>query len=715
MTITNFLSRVSLIFLLYPLATTAVVTFPAGPLPSSRAPAAVAYNAANHRAYVVHREFYNATDINAELLSTDRLSVVDADTSSLITAIDLPHTVNGQYQGIAVDPSRNRVFVTNPDDNSLSIIDGNTNGIDATISAGQSPTAIAVDLALSHVYVANQGGVTVFDSATGTQLKTIPLSTGAPRVVAIDPSNHLAYVASSLSPKLVVIDGTALMVTGQVSSVDGILGGPSAIAVDPGYRAYVAFPGANIISVLDISGAAPVETSRFSAGDQPNGLAVDYSSHALYVAVPNDNQIGVYDSSGSNLALVNLRFPTTLAMDPASSRVFVTATLSDSLAVVNTTTKTLSNRLVLGTLDFGLACAPDAARVYAANFAADSISVLDATNNAYVTNWACGPNPWTVAADEVQHQLYTLNGDGTVTVLSSLDGHLKTNLNVGANLRSVLVSSNSHRVFVTSDAGLTVIDSLTNSIITNIVTGAKPVGIAVDEANSRVYVANQMSGQIAVLDAATYLVLAKWQPVRSNVWGLALDTGSHRLYVTVPPPAFGGFNGLEVLNSDTGAFLAEIPTGGITISERTAGLVAVDTRLHYAYMTEPDNNLVYVVQDTNLVATVTVGNSPHGLAVDEAKGLLFVGNALDGTISKIDAAALAPFMITQLARQGAQVIVSWNTQAGATYQLQSKASLSDVAWNTLGLLKTANASSMSATDSFNAASPAFYRVARAGN
>jgi YVTN family beta-propeller protein len=270
-------------------------------------------------------------------------------------------------------------------------------------------------------------------------------------------------------------------------------------------------------------------------------------------------------------------------------------------------------------------------------------------------------------------------------------------------------------VFVTSYAGLTVIDSLTNSIITNIVTGAKPVGIAVDEANSRVYVANQMSGQIAVLDAATYLVLAKWQPVRSNVWGLALDTGSHRLYVTVPPPAFGGFNGLEVLNSDTGAFLAEIPTGGITISERTAGLVAVDTRLHYAYMTEPDNNLVYVVQDTNLVATVTVGNSPHGLAVDEAKGLLFVGNALDGTISKIDAAALAPFMITQLARQGAQVIVSWNTQAGATYQLQSKASLSDVAWNTLGLLKTANASSMSATDSFNAASPAFYRVARAGN
>jgi len=257
-----------------------------------------------------------------------------------------------------------------------------------------------------------------------------------------------------------------------------------------------------------------------------------------------------------------------------------------------------------------------------------------------------------------------------------------------------------------------VVDGLSNTVLTNIVTGAKPVGVAVDEANSRIYVANQLSGQIAVVDAANYQILARWQPVRSNVWALALDPAMHLLYVTIPPPAFGGFNGLEILNSDNGAFLAEIPTGGITISERTAGLVAVDSRLHYAYMTEPDNNLVYVVQGTNLVTTVTVGNSPHGLAVDETRGLLFVGNALDGTISKIDANGLAPFKITQFFHQGAELAITWNSQPGLAYQLQFKTNLTAGSWNNLGQPRMADAYSQSATDSFSAVISVFYRVTR---
>jgi YVTN family beta-propeller protein len=317
-----------------------------------------------------------------------------------------------------------------------------------------------------------------------------------------------------------------------------------------------------------------------------------------------------------------------------------------------------------------------------------------------------------VVADESRQQIYTLNGDGTISILNSANGQIKTNLFIGDHLRFALVSTNTHRVFITSDEGLTVLDSAGNSVITNVVTGSKPAGIAIDESANRIYVANQLSGRIAVLDSETYEIVASWQPVRSNVWALSLDPTSHLLYVTVPPPTLGAFNGLEILDSTTGTFLGEIPTGGSVVSDRSAGLVVVNRQSHRAYVTEPDNNSVYVVQGTNLFTTVTVGNLPHGLSLDENRGLVYVGNALDGTLSVLREADLFGFQITGAFWQDDGLTVFWNSRSGDIYQVQYKDRLSDSLWTNLGPPLTANSSVTSIKDFTGTHNSRFYRVMR---
>ncbi|MFZ0832605.1 MAG: YncE family protein, partial [Mycobacterium sp.] len=57
--------------------------------------------------------------------------------------------------GVAVDPSTHTVYVTNRDDNTVSVIDGATRAVTATVPVGKDPFRVAVDPGTHTVYVAH--------------------------------------------------------------------------------------------------------------------------------------------------------------------------------------------------------------------------------------------------------------------------------------------------------------------------------------------------------------------------------------------------------------------------------------------------------------------------------------------------------------------------------------------------------------------------------
>jgi len=97
--------------------------------------------------------------------------------------------------GVAYDPSNGYIYVTNDDSDTVSVINGATNKVIATIPVGIWPEGIAYDPSNGYIYVANEGSntVSVINGATNKVIATIPVGAG-PEGIAYDPSNGYIYV-----------------------------------------------------------------------------------------------------------------------------------------------------------------------------------------------------------------------------------------------------------------------------------------------------------------------------------------------------------------------------------------------------------------------------------------------------------------------------------------------------------------------------------------
>jgi DNA-binding beta-propeller fold protein YncE len=149
--------------------------------------------------------------------------------------------VGNSPQALGLNPNNHTVYVTNTDDNRVSVIDGNTcNGTNTTgygqtaaiVSVGAAPRAIGVDVGTNTVFVGNRDDVTVsvIDGSTCNGTNTsgrgqtpvaVPVAAFpnvAPnyeyilgRGVAIDPASHSVFVPLIGDSDVVVINGRAWM------------------------------------------------------------------------------------------------------------------------------------------------------------------------------------------------------------------------------------------------------------------------------------------------------------------------------------------------------------------------------------------------------------------------------------------------------------------------------------------------------------------------
>jgi YVTN family beta-propeller protein len=154
------------------------------------------------------------------------------------------------------------IYVTNQVDNTLSVIDGSTYHVVATVPVGAFPAGGVVSSDRRHAYIA-QGGdntVAVFDTSTNTITKTVSVAPGNHlRGVALTPNGQLLYVANGGSNSVSVL-GTR---TDQIVASLPVGSQPVSVAVTPdGASAYVANSGSNNVSRYSASTTPPTPNSR---------------------------------------------------------------------------------------------------------------------------------------------------------------------------------------------------------------------------------------------------------------------------------------------------------------------------------------------------------------------------------------------------------------------------------------------------------------------
>jgi YVTN family beta-propeller protein len=183
---------------------------------------------------------------------------------SVVSRIDLasnealPITVGDVPIGVGASADGSRVVVSNSASGSVSIIDGVTGAVVATVPVGGSPAGVGVTRDGAKAYVADQGtgGVTVVDVVGGVVLDTLPVQ-GFASAVAMSPSGHRAYVTTSLTAgTMAVIDTTTDVVVADVlvsvvSPTAGVVASPDGTRVYVGLDSALAVVDATTNLLLD--------------------------------------------------------------------------------------------------------------------------------------------------------------------------------------------------------------------------------------------------------------------------------------------------------------------------------------------------------------------------------------------------------------------------------------------------------------------------------
>ena len=277
---------------------------------------------------------------------SNSLTVINGSTDRVIASI----LVVQRPEGVAVDSSTNLTYVTSANYRGVSVINDATNTLENTIDAPPG-MAIATNPVTHRIYIANTNTVTVIDTYTRAIVDTVTVGF-LPVGIAVNPVTNRIYVGNQNTNDVSVIDGSTdtVLATIPVPLMPSIFG----VDADPATnRVYVANDGP--ISVID--GSTNTVIANIPLVGVFNGLAVNHSLKEVYVSdqlsfyggpPPVDKLVIVNTTSNTQIANVTVgAVPSGIGVDQTSGRIFVDGESSDTMSVIDASKLTLVDTIIL--------------------------------------------------------------------------------------------------------------------------------------------------------------------------------------------------------------------------------------------------------------------------------------------------------------------------------------------------------------------------------
>ena len=252
---------------------------------------------------------------------------------------------SGKQPGdIAVDPTRNLVYVANAGSGTITVINGKTNKVHHTTKVGHDPVSIAVNTKKDLVYVANTNSntVSVINGRTDRVVHTVKVR-HHPNYVAVNVKTGTVYATFEGVPGsqngstyffhagVAVISGRTNKVTRLVKPASESGSSADGVAVDPGTgRVYVVFDYA-YGAVLVLNGKTDKVITNISVGSYPNMIALNLTKHLMYVGWSDANQQGIkvsFVKLGSGRIIGNYgeeQGQTGMAINPVTNRTYISS------------------------------------------------------------------------------------------------------------------------------------------------------------------------------------------------------------------------------------------------------------------------------------------------------------------------------------------------------------------------------------------------------
>jgi len=198
-------------------------------------------------------------------------------------------------------------------------------------------------------------------------------------------------------------------------------------------------------------------------------------------------------------------------------------------------------------------------RLFVAALGNNSVEVID-TKSGKVERTISGlAEPQGVLYQPEKNRLWIANGkDGTVRIFDAQTLQLVRRVELGDDADNIRRDAATGRVFVGyGSGGIAVFDSDANKVA-DVKLDAHPESFQLAKTVLRIFVNLPRSQKVAVIDRATWTVVASWttDEAQSN-FPMALDEANGRLFIVCRNPAV-----LLVLDTRSGHVVAKLPTVG---------------------------------------------------------------------------------------------------------------------------------------------------------
>ncbi len=296
-----------------------------------------------------------------------------------------------------------------------------------------------------------------------------------------------------------------------------------------------------------VAGAGTAQVTTLAVGVGPTAVAVDSTRNLVFVLSQRSNTIGVIDGSTRATVATITRPPggrgVALALDPASGRLYDLDTVLSQVLVWDEKTHALLTRWPVPAAAHGVAVDPAQNRVYVTSAVSGVgyFTAFDATSGARIISRVVGTDPRGLAVDPTTGLAWV--ADAATQVVYVVDPKLALEVNFfpiadGAFAVAIDPRVGARRVWVGGGRGVTVILPDKNMAAGTAGTGGPAMSVAIDTTTGRGYAVTAAStpstqGTLSVLQQANTGVptVVERVPVGVSPLGVGVDLYNSRVFV----------------------------------------------------------------------------------------------------------------------------------------------------------------------------------------
>jgi len=306
--------------------------------------------------------------------------------------------------GLAARAAAETIYVSNEQDNTVAVVDGETMTLSATIDVGRRPRGIALSV-----------------------------------------DKKMLFVAEGDDNRIDIVDVAKRRVIGELPSGAD----PEFFVVHPdGKRLFVANENDNLVSVVDIAAGKVIGT--VDVGVEPEGMAVSADGRSVACTSETTSMVHLIDAATLELIdnlLVDTR-PRAAAFSADGNQLWVSSEIRGTVTVFDTATRNQTGKVEFevpgirreGVQAVGIEMARDGATAYVALGPTNRIAEVDTKTLAVRRLYLVGQRPWHVALSNDQKRLVSANGNsGDISFIDLDNQEVVKSLPVGRGPWGVVI------------------------------------------------------------------------------------------------------------------------------------------------------------------------------------------------------------------------------------------------------------------------------------